>query len=496
MNYKFRFAPSPTGFLHLGNLRTALYAYFAARHYKGKLVLRIEDTDRERLVPGSIKSLMNILDVMGIDFDEGPSVDELKQIGEYWDGASNYGGEFAPYIQSLRKEKYGKIAEKLVELGVAYRCDCTQEKLEEERKEREKKGVIGGGYSGYCRDRNVSKDTPHVIRFKMPKDCNLEIVDGVKGKLTWHEVPLADPVLLKSDGLPTYHLAVVVDDHEMGITHVLRGDEWISTTPIHLLIYRALNWEAPIFCHLPLILGKDKKKLSKRHGSTFVDTFLEEGYLPEALLNYITLIGWSSGDDREIFSKEELIESFTIDRINKASGIFDYDKLLWMNGVHIRNLSVKEYTKRVIPFIEKSGLVFDEEKFSIVACDVKERTKVLSDVPERVDFLFKKEIERNISDAFKKGIVKEKALEILNVCESFLSESSDFSIENAKALEEDIYARFTKLGYHIGGSFGVLRIAVTGKAVTPPLMDSIIALGKEETLKRVRDTKKEIEEIS
>ena len=492
MDYRFRFAPSPTGFIHIGNLRGGLFAYLAARHYNGKLLLRIEDTDQERLVKGAIQNLVNVLDALGIDFDEGPSHDDLKKVGEYWEGAPVYKNVCGPYIQSLRKDIYKEYAEKLVEMGAAYRCDCSKERLEEERKERESKGIIGGGYSGYCRDRNVPKDVPHVIRLRMPKDVNFEIQDGVKGKLTWHEVPLADPVLLKSDGFPTYHLAVVVDDHLMGITHVFRGDEWIATTPIHLQLYKAFGWEAPIFCHLPLVLGKDKKKLSKRHGATYAQTFLDDGYLPEALINYISLVGWSSGDDKEIFTKEELIEKFTIERINNASGIFDFDKLLWVNGMHIRSLELQDYISRVRPFIEKAGLNFDEDKFRIVAKDVQERTKILSDVPDRVDFLFQDEIKRDIPSMFKKGIDKEKAILVLDTAKTFFENEENFSIENSKKLEEDIYAKFQELGFHMGGSFGVLRIAVTGKAVTPPLIDSIIALGKAETIKRINEARQEV----
>jgi glutamyl-tRNA synthetase len=304
-----RFAPSPTGFQHLGGFRTAFFAWLLAKHHGGKFLLRVEDTDQERSVPGAIKFIIEELAWFGIQIDEGPNRAELKSLGEDWDAAPNLGGECGPYIQSLRLPRYKEVAEQLVEKGFAYRCDCTPEMLERERNEQMARKEQPG-YSGYCRTRNVGADTKHVVRFKMPQRRAISFNDAIRGRVAWDTIPLRDTVILKSDGFPMYHLAVVVDDHDMKISHVLRGIEWLSSTPIHLLLYEALGWEPPVFAHLPVVNGPDGKKLSKRTGAAKSSELREKGFLAEAVLNYVSLIGWAPGEgsDQEIFTRDGVDE--------------------------------------------------------------------------------------------------------------------------------------------------------------------------------------------
>ncbi|MGI6525638.1 MAG: glutamate--tRNA ligase [Bdellovibrionota bacterium] len=481
---RVRFAPSPTGFAHIGNFRTAIFAWLFARKHGGQFLLRIEDTDRERLVSGAVRYIIESLQWLGLNIDEGPSVEELKKIGEYWDEAPQLGGASAPYVQSLRVDRYKAVAEELIAAGYAYRCDCTAERLAAERAEQEARKESHLGYSGYCRERHVSAESKHVVRFKIPDSLHIKLQDLALGEISWDEPPLADPVLLKSDGMPTYHLASVVDDHAMEITHVMRGQEWISTTPLHLLLYKACGWDPPHFCHLPLILGPDGKKLSKRHGAEPLDVIRDKGFLPEAVLNFVTLIGWNPGDEREIFNRDELIEAFSLERLNPASGVFDVEKLLWMNGMYIRALPPQEFAKRALPYIEKSGLKVDLKRWEMIAPHVQERAKVLPDVVERVDFLFKDVIERDTKAMFKKGMDEATAKVILHDVAEALSKLDDFSVE---AVETCLRKLVEEKGWNLGSAFGVIRIAVTGKTVTPPLFESIVALGKEDTLKRLQE---------
>jgi glutamyl-tRNA synthetase len=480
-----RFAPSPTGFQHIGGMRTALFAWLLAKHYGGKFLLRIEDTDQERLVPGAIRFVLEELRWFGIIPDEGPSKDELKKVNEDWEEAPKLGGDYGPYMQSLRLKRYQEVSDQLIEKSFCYRCDCTPEMLEKERNEQMARKETPG-YSGYCRNRTVSKDVKHVVRFKMPVKRSLTLMDAVRGRVTWDNVPLRDPVLLKSDGFPTYHLAVVCDDHDMKISHVMRGEEWLPSTPLHLLIYEALEWEAPIFAHLPQVLGADGKKLSKRHGATSSNVFREEGYLPEAVFNFITLIGWSpgEGEEQEIFTIEQLCKLFDLDHINKAGGVFDYNKLAWMNGMYIRSLPVDTFINMVMPFLEKAGLKVDMEKLKLISPHVQERVKVLPEAAPMLEFLFNDKIDRDLKSMLKKDIDAAKAKQILEISLERLSKLDDFSIS---AIEGVLRPMAEELGLKVGPMFGVLRIAVTGKTITPPLFESFNALGKEKTLARIKE---------
>jgi glutamyl-tRNA synthetase len=457
-----RFAPSPTGSLHIGGVRTALFEILLAHHHGGMAILRIDDTDRERLVPGAVESLIEDLRWVGLIFDEGP------------------------YPQSERLARYKEVAEELITRGFAYRCDCTAERLAQEREEQTaKKEPLG--YSGYCRNRNVPADVPHVVRFKIPEDRAVTLFDAVKGEVHWEKIQLRDTVLLKSDGFPTYHLATVVDDHDMRISHILRADEWLSTAPLHLLIFEALGWEMPVFAHLPPVLGADGKKLSKRHGATFLSSFRDAGYLPEAILNFMALIGWSAGEgeEQEIFSLDELTRRFTLERVNNAGGVFSYEKLNWMNGVYIRNLTSEELGARLRPFLVHTGLSVDSEKLRKIVPQIQPRLQLLSDAAPLVDFLFKDRIERDLPAMLKKGMDAPKAREICLAATDKMAALETFDVASIEAAMRQVAEAS---GGKSGPVFTVIRIAVTGKTVTPPLFESIYALGQEQTVQRLRET--------
>lgn len=482
-----RFAPSPTGFQHLGGFRTAFFAWLLAKHNGGKFLVRVEDTDQERSVPGAIRFIIEELGWLGIRPDEGPSRKELEAIGELWDGAPELGGDCGPYIQSLRLPRYKEVAEQLIASGHAYRCDCTPEMLERERNEQMARKETPG-YSGYCRTRNVPADKPHVVRLKMPHRRTLSFVDAVRGKVTWDPIPHKDTVLLKSGGFPMYHLAVVVDDHDMRISHVLRGVEWLSSTPIHLLVYEALGWAPPIIGHLPVVNGPDGKKLSKRTGAANSRDVREKGFLPEAVLNFVSLIGWAPGEgsDQEIFTRDQLISQFSLQGINPASGVFDIAKMEWMNGLYIRNLPVGEFIERAAPFVKAAGIVIPDEKFAAIAPYVQERVKVLTEVPPMVDFLQEdRPLERQMDAMFQKAMTPQMARTVLERSEAALKALPEFSVP---AIDQTLRQVATDLGLKPGPAFVVLRIAVTGKTVTPPLFESFAVLGRDRVLSRIAET--------
>lgn len=481
-----RFAPSPTGFLHVGGVRTTFYAWLLARHFGGKFLLRIEDTDQQRLVPGSIKAILEDLKWLGIEIDEGPAMDELQKVDTGWEGNEGIGGPVGPYIQSLRLPRYKEVAEHLVKIGAAYRCDCTPEMLEKERADQIARRETPG-YSGYCRHRDVSADSKHVIRLIMSENLSLTLDDAVKGKVVWEKVALRDPILFKSDGFPLYHLAVVVDDHDMGISHVMRGEEWLATAPIHILLYKVLGWEQPVFCHLPNVLGQDGKKLSKRHGSTHVRSFREAGYLPEALINFLLLLGWNpgEGEQQEIFTKDEMIKKFSLERVNNAAAVFSYDKLNWMNGMYIRGLSKEKFVDAIRPYLLAKDIKVDEAKLAAIAPHIQERMKFLNETPDLIDFLFKEKIERDLPAMMGKDVDAAKAKEIISAAIDAISAVSDFAVPNVEAAVRSVPE---KMGLKVGPVFAVIRISVTGKKITPPLFESMVVLGKDATIARLKET--------
>ena len=469
-----RFAPSPTGFMHVGNLRTALYEYLVAKSQRGKFLLRIEDTDRERMVEGSQEVIFKTLKEVGLNHDEGPDI----------------GGEYGPYVQSERKDLYLPYAQKLVEQGKAYFCFCTKERLNSLHEENS-----FGGYDRHCR--NLDKEevqklldagTPYVIRQRIPLDGSTTFEDSVFGSITIENKEIEDQVLVKADGYPTYNFANVIDDHLMNITHVVRGCEYLTSTPKYNLLYEALSWEIPTYVHLPLIMGKNEdssvSKLSKRHGSTSFEALREEGYLTQAITNYIALLGWSSKGTQEIFSLSELIENFSIDGISKSPAIFDYDKLLWMNGEYIKNMSDDEFLSYAKPYyIEVFGET--EKPFDILNSILKPRVLKLNQIPQVLAFF--KELPEYSTEFFvnkKSKTNLENSPEMLRASIETLEALENWEIT---AIHDSLIELAQKLEVKNGTLLWPVRIAAAGTLVTPGgAMEILAILGKEEALRRLK----------
>ncbi len=467
-----RFAPSPTGYLHIGGLRTALYAWLFARKNDGAFILRIEDTDTGREVEGAKDVIFSTLRQTGLDYDEGPDV----------------GGPFGPYIQSERADIYKQHAEMLVKRGAAYRCFCTKERLAEERAKAEARGEAYT-YDKHCLhlseediQRRIDTGEPYVIRQNIPRTGETTYTDAVFGDITVPNADLDDNVLLKADGMPTYNLANVVDDHLMGITHVIRGVEYLSSTPKYNHLYRAFDWEIPMYIHLPVVMKDKQRKLSKRHGDASFDDFIKKGYLKEALLNYIALLGWSPGTDQEIFTLDELIHAFSIDGLSKSSAIFDVDKLTWMNAQYIRALTRQGFIDTAMPYFKKAGVeAFD---LDLIAEIIQPRLERLDEIPAKLAFL--KEMPEYDLSLFEHKRMKtdaEAAFPVLKEAQTLLQAQDDFSLE---ALKEALHSLVEKLGIKNGQLLWPLRIAITGTEVTPGgAVEAACLLGKQETLRRL-----------
>ena len=469
-----RFAPSPTGYMHVGNLRTALYAYLLAKSNGGKFILRIEDTDQERYIEGAVDIIYNTLKQTSLLWDEGPDV----------------GGKYGPYIQSERMSMYKEYALKLIESGDAYYCFCDKERLEE-LKSVQKLAGLTPKYDGHCR--NLSKEeieeklasgVPYVIRQKMPLKGTTSFHDLVFGDIEVENATLDDQILIKADGMPTYNFANVIDDHTMNITHVIRGNEYLSSTPKYNLLYKAFGWEPPIYIHCSPVMKNEKEKLSKRNGDASYQDLVEKGYLSEAIINYIALLGWSPKSDEEIFSLKELISHFSVEGISKSPSIFDIEKLNYMNGEYIRRKSLDEFCEIVFPWIKKTVKRKDVD-MKLIAKVLQVRTEVLSSVPEQVDFideLPKYDLDLYISKKMK--TTKESSYEILKKVLLKLEETEDYSLEG---LHEMLMNLVKELGVKNGYLLWPLRIAVSGKQFTPGGAIEICAiLGKEEVIKRVK----------
>jgi len=480
MSVRVRYAPSPTGMQHIGGIRTALFNYFFARANGGKFILRIEDTDRERYQEEALQDLYDTLKWLGTEWDEGP----------------DKGGDYGPYVQSQRTELYREYARQLVESGHAYYCFCTSDRLDKLRKDQKENKKEASGYDRKCRNLSRSEIDDYeregikpVIRLKVPLEGETVFQDHILGRIKKKNKDVSpDPVLLKSDGFPTYHLANVIDDHFMEITHIMRAQEWLPSGPIHIILYKAFGWEPPVYCHLPMVMGKDGQKLSKRHGSTAVRDFIAKGYLPEAVTNYISLIGWAYDDSREFFTREELEELFTIDKLNKAPGVFDYKKLDWFNGQYIRRKSDEELKELVLPYLEKAGFVsspvtiIENELLDSLMPLVKERLKVLSDITEVAGFLFRDITHYNAADVIPKKMDAARTAEVLTLMRERIAKVIDLP-------EEDADNRFKEFAEELGIKFGDLmmpfRVAVTGTRMSPPLIASVKLLGLEKTYTRV-----------
>lgn len=464
-----RFAPSPTGFLHIGGLRTALYAFLWARRTQGKFRLRIEDTDRERYVDTAEESLKNM----------------LKSLGLLWDGKV--------IKQSHRLKFYKKYASELVRKNKAYFCFCSVGRLQELRAGQAAQ-KLPTGYDGLCRsipegeaETRAQKES-HVVRIKMPKSGTCEFYDLVRGNLEFSYAREEDAIILKSDGFPTYHLAHVIDDHDMKVTHVIRGEEWLSSIPKHIMLWEALNWKKPEYAHLSLIINPDRTKLSKRKGDMSVESFLEKGYLKEALLNFVLLLGWNPGSDKEIFSLKEMIQEFTLEKINKSPAICNIEKLDWLNGCYIRKISPKELLKLCIPYLQNSGLIGKEYDTryveSIVALENK-RLKKLSDLPLLTDYFFR-DVPYTAEMLLWKGEGPKDARKNLEGVYSIFEsvEAENFMKEQ---LEKETFMFIKEHQLHNGDVLWPLRVALSGKQKSPGPFEIAHIMGKEMTLKRIRE---------
>lgn len=464
---RVRFAPSPTGYLHVGGARTALYNWLFARKNGGKFILRIEDTDRTRYVPGSVDDIMESLRWLGLIWDEGP------------------------FFQSERIDIYREHANLLLEKGHAYRCFCTSERLEELRKEQMSKG-LKPGYDRKCRNLSTEESNklaeegkPFVIRLKVPLDREIVFEDYLRGTIRVKGSELEDIILLKSDGFPTYHLANVVDDHLMGITHVMRADEWIPSTPYHVFMYEAFGWDAPVFAHLPVILAPDGKgKLSKRHGATSVLEFRKMGILPEALVNFLALLGWSPGGDREIISLREMIELFDLKKVGKRGSVFDFNKLYWMNSYYIRNKDLKELLELSKPFYHDAGINLDEkDEYTLlnILSLYRERVKTLSELPEVTKYFFTDDIEYDL-EGLEKHLSSKEKFTLIREFSKKIMEIDPFTREQ---IEHKLREFATEMGVHPKELIHPVRILLTGKTVGPGLFELMEVLGREACIRKL-----------
>ncbi len=469
MTVRVRFAPSPTGSLHIGSVRTTLYNYFMARQNEGgTLILRIEDTDQDRLAPGAIDSIYDGLHWMGIEWDEGP----------------REGGAFGPYVQSERLPIYQQHAARLVADAAAYFCFCTKERLTQMRAAQQARGEITR-YDRHCRtiapDEAATRaaSEPHVIRLKVPEDGTIAIDDLVFGHVEWPLRSIEDQVLLKSDGFPTYQLAVVIDDHVMEISHVFRGEDWLPSTPKHLLVYRAFGWDVPPHAHLPNVLGPDGKKLAKRHGATKVEEFRKEGYLPEAMANYLSLVGWSPGTEEEIFSLDDLVRRWRIDQVQKAGGKWDRDRLNFFNGLWIRKLSSDELLRRLWPFLPAE---WDRDLVRQVVPLIQERMATLAEAKDQIAFLFTDPLEHDRSILVPKKREPQDTVTALSRTTVALRFLDPFV---PPRIEQAIAAVAADVGWTVRDLTIAIRAAVTGRKVGPPLYESLALLGKDRAIPRL-----------
>ena len=469
-----RFAPSPTGFMHVGNLRTALYEYLVAKSQGGTFVLRIEDTDRERLVEGAEDVIYKTLDQVGLKHDEGPDI----------------GGEYGPYVQSERKDLYKPYAEQLVREGKAYYCFCSKERLESLH---DADGL--GGYDRHCRDlpqeeiqQNLAEGKPYVIRQKVPLEGTTSFTDTVYGEISIENKEIEDQVLLKADGYPTYNFANVIDDHLMHITHVVRGSAYLTSTPKYNMLYDAFGWEIPTYVHLPLIMGKNEdgsvSKLSKRHGSTSFQGLLEEGYLAPVITNYIALLGWAPKDNREIFSLPELVEAFDLEGISKSPAVFDYDKLNWFNGEYIKAMGEAEFTANAMPYYRE---VFGDREmdWTILHGILQARITKFKEIPALLSF-FRELPDYPVEFFFNKKSKtnEENSPAMLQAAIARLETVTDWALE---PIHDSLIALAEELGVKNGTLLWPVRIAASGTLVTPGgAMEILTLLGREEALRRLK----------
>lgn len=479
---RLRFAPSPTGFLHIGTFRTAIFSWLYARHTGGKFILRVEDTDTTRSVEGAVEDFFAGLEWFGMDVDEGPK----------------NGGPYGPYFQLQRKALYQHYANQLIESGHAYRCYCTRERLDNVRREQQAQ-KLPPRYDRHCRylsaeerAANQASGLSYTVRFAMPLDGETVVPDPLRKDMTFQNSDLDDMIILKSNGLAPYHLAHLVDDHLMGITHVLRGEDWIPSSPLHVQIYQALGWQPPLFYHVPNVLEKSKKKLSKRRGAPAWSDFKKQGYLPEAVFNFLTLLGWSYDDKTEIFTQEELVKAFTLDRVGAASGIYDPEKLEWMNAFYIRQLPIDELVQRTLPYMERpeseGGLPDSVERPLDVAYTTRvlkldqERLRTLGEAAQRTAFFYVKDLKYDLPLLIQRGMDAPRTHEVLRRARTVLAGLSPWQKD---MLNSSMRELAEELALKPGQVLGTLRAAASGSPATPPLPAMMEILGREVCLQRI-----------
>lgn len=458
---KVRFAPSPTGFLHIGGVRTALFNWLFARHHGGKFILRIEDTDISRSTEESIQEILESMRWLGLDWDEGP------------------------FRQTERQEIYTKKIMHLLSTGKAYHCYCTPEELDQKRNDAQKAG-LKPKYDGKCRNRTDTPEKPYVVRFKAPQEGSVVVEDMLRGKVIFDIAELDDLIIQRTDGTPTYNFVVVVDDSEMGITHVIRGDDHLSNTPRQCLLYDALDFKRPRFSHISMILGQDKTRLSKRHGATSALAYRDMGYMPDAMINYLARLGWSHGD-QEIFSREEMIEHFSFESVHTSAAVFDADKLSWLNEHYIKSTPTQELAKHLEPHLVKTKVLQKDHGLSwqeiarVVPC-LNERSKTLLEMAEKSAFFFKKQVE--FDEKARNKFLTDEAKPLIEKIITELAALESYSVENIESLFKKIVE---EEGMKLGKLAQPVRVALTGATVSPGIYDVILLLGKEETLKRLKN---------
>jgi len=478
---RVRFAPSPTGHMHLGSARTALYDYLIAKKTGGKFILRIEDTDFKRYMPGAEEELINGLRWLGLEFDEGPDI----------------GGPFGPYRQSERKEIYLEHARRLVAEDKAYYCFCTPERLTKMREDQQRRKEPPH-YDGTCRhlsiaeaERRIQDGEKYVIRFKTPKEGTTTVRDLLRGDISVENQTLDDYILVKSDGWALYHLAAMVDDNLMDITHVIRGSEWLPSLPLHALICRAFGWTEPVWVHLSVFLKPSGKgKMSKRESadllkdgySIFIKDLQDLGYTPEAVVNWVALMGWSYDDHTEFFTLDDLVEKFNLEHLNPSPAAINFTKLDHFNGLHIRSFSDEEFANRITPYFIQAGIKTDPGSLLKIAPILKERVATLDDAIEMAGFFFKDEVHPNTDELPGKGMSIDQTIEVLKNTQSLLSSFKKISVADVEPVMREYVEQS---GLSAGQVFGILRVAVTGQRISPPLFESMEIIGREKVLERI-----------
>lgn len=478
---RVRFAPSPTGYLHVGGLRTALYNYLFAKRNNGKFILRIEDTDRNRYVEGAVENLIKALNWAGLNYDEGPEVD----------------GDFGPYMQSERLDIYKKYADELIEKGKAYYCFCTPERLKSLKEEQEKQKLPQAKYDKHCLhlskeeiSNNLAAGMAKVVRLNVEPNHTIKFDDIIREHVEFESNNVDDQVLIKSDSYPTYHLANVVDDHLMKITHVIRGEEWLSSTPKHVLLYDAFGWERPIFAHLPLLLNPDRSKLSKRQGDVAVEDYRDKGYLKDALVNFVALLGWNAGDDKEFYSMEELIASFSLERVNKAGAVFDIQKLNWLNAEHLRKKTNEELLLLLKDEIQSSKFKSQNflDNFLILIIEaMRERVSFIKEFIDTCAYFYEAPTEYE-QKAIEKYWKPETPDQLIKLKEEFASLSNP----TKEAFEHSLTKVSEEINVGKGKLIHPLRLAVSGQSTGPGMFDLLFILGKDEVIKRIETAVKNI----